>query len=116
MQDVTFECLLSTLTRYGFFLKNKLLQRVRDMPLLLRRMIWELMDPQRAIPLVHRTRILFFLVLLAIYVFSPLDVIPEGVVGLVGLLDDVLVIVMVLFYLAMLYRSTLILHHGGHQQ
>jgi hypothetical protein len=30
------------------------------MPLLLRRMIWELMDPQRAIPLVHRTRILFF--------------------------------------------------------
>jgi RING finger protein 170 len=60
MQDVTFECLLSTLTRYGFFFKNKLLQRVRDMPLLLRRMIWELMDPQRAIPLVHRTRILFF--------------------------------------------------------
>lgn len=30
------------------------------MPLLLRRMIWELMDPQQAIPLVHRTRILFF--------------------------------------------------------
>ncbi|CAM6048196.1 unnamed protein product [Sphagnum compactum] len=65
-------------------------KRVRDMPLLLRRMIWELMDPQRAIPLVHHTRILFFLVLLAVYVFSPLDVIPEGVVGLVGLLDDVL--------------------------
>jgi RING finger protein 170 len=79
-------------------------------------MIWELMDPQRAIPIVHRTRILFFLVLLALYVFSPFDVIPEGVVGLVGLLDDVLVIVMVLFYLAMLYRSTLILHHGGHHQ
>lgn len=94
----------------------KLFQRVRDMPLLLRRMIWELMDPQRAIPLVHRTRILFFLVLLAVYVFSPFDVIPEGVVGLVGLLDDVLVIVMVLFYLAMLYRSTLILHHGGNHQ
>jgi RING finger protein 170 len=56
----------------------KLFQRVRDMPLLLRRMIWELMDPQRAIPLVHRTRILFFLVLLAVYVFSPFDVIPEG--------------------------------------
>jgi hypothetical protein len=42
----------------------KLFQRVRDMPLLLRRMIWELMDPQRAIPLVHRTRILFFVWLL----------------------------------------------------
>jgi len=92
------------------------MQRVRDMPLLLRRMVGELMDPQRAIPLVHRTRILFFLVLLAVYVFSPLDVIPEGVLGLVGLLDDLLVIIMVLFYLAMLYRSTLILHHGGQPQ
>jgi hypothetical protein len=39
------------------------LQRVRDMPLLLRRMVGELMDPQRAIPLVHRTRILFFVCL-----------------------------------------------------
>lgn len=37
-----------------------IVQRARDMPLLLRRMLWELMDPQRAIPLVHRTRILFF--------------------------------------------------------
>lgn len=36
-----------------------------------------------------------------------------GVLGLVGLLDDVLVVIMVLFYLAMLYRSTLVLHHGG---
>jgi hypothetical protein len=39
-----------------------------------------------------------------------------GVLGLVGLLDDLLVIIMVLFYLAMLYRSTLILHHGGQPQ
>lgn len=39
-----------------------------------------------------------------------------GVVGLVGLLDDLLVIIMVLFYLAMLYRSTLVLHHGGQPQ
>lgn len=44
------------------------LQRVRDMPLLLRRMVWELMDPQRAIPLVHRTRILFFVCLSAFFV------------------------------------------------
>lgn len=39
-----------------------------------------------------------------------------GIVGLVGLLDDLLVLVIVLFYLAMLYRSTLLLHHGGHAQ
>lgn len=47
----------------SIFIKNlvsDIVQRARDMPLLLRRMLWELMDPQRAIPLVHRTRILFF--------------------------------------------------------
>lgn len=47
----------------GIYVKNLVIgivQRARDMPLLLRRMLWELMDPQRAIPLVHRTRILFF--------------------------------------------------------
>ncbi|KAG6556938.1 hypothetical protein Mapa_001353 [Marchantia paleacea] len=91
-------------------------QRVRDMPLLLRRLLRELMDPQRAIHLIHRTPILFYLLFLALYVFSPLDIIPEGIVGLVGLLDDLLVLVIVLFYLAMLYRSTLLLHHGGHAQ
>ncbi|KAH9561287.1 hypothetical protein CY35_05G013800 [Sphagnum magellanicum] len=118
-QEPEVEGIMQDLAKYNRIFGGgpvSFLQRVRDMPLLLRRMIWELMDPQRAIPLVHRTRILFFLVLLAVYVFSPFDVIPEGVVGLVGLLDDVLVIVMVLFYLAMLYRSTLILHHGGHHQ
>ncbi|OAE23010.1 hypothetical protein AXG93_1231s1230 [Marchantia polymorpha subsp. ruderalis] len=59
---------------------------------------------------------IFQLLFLAFYVFSPLDIIPEGIVGLVGLLDDLLVLVIVLFYLAMLYRSTLLLHHGGHAQ
>ncbi|KAL2650441.1 hypothetical protein R1flu_018569 [Riccia fluitans] len=92
------------------------LQRVRDMPLLLRRLGRELMDPQRAIHLIHRTPILFYLLFLAFYIFSPLDIIPEGIVGLVGLLDDLLVLIIVLFYLAMLYRSTLLLHHGGHAQ
>ncbi|KAL2610811.1 hypothetical protein R1flu_022503 [Riccia fluitans] len=89
-------------------------QRVRDMPLLLRRLVRDLMDPQRAIQLIQRTPILFYLLFLAFYVFSPLDIIPEGIVGVVGLLDDLLVLVIMLFYLAMLYRSTLLLHHGGH--
>ncbi|KAG0579899.1 hypothetical protein M758_4G134100 [Ceratodon purpureus] len=118
-QDPEVERIMRDIAKYNRIFGGgpvSLMERVRDMPLLLRRMVGELMDPQRAIPLVHRTRIIFFLVLLAVYVLSPLDVIPEGVLGLVGLLDDLLVIVMVLFYLAMLYRSTLILHHGGQPQ
>ena len=36
------------------------MQRLRDMPLLLQRMVQDLMDPQRALPLVHRTRIIIY--------------------------------------------------------
>ncbi|MCO5584258.1 hypothetical protein L7F22_038182 [Adiantum nelumboides] len=55
-----------------------IIQRVRDMPLLLRRLMQDLMDPQRALPLVHRTRIIIYLMLMTFYVFSPLDILPEG--------------------------------------
>eukprot|EP01018_Ginkgo_biloba_P019539 Gb_35234 [translate_table: standard] len=88
-------------------------QRLRDTPLLLRRLLRELMDPQRALPLVFRARIIFFLALLAIYVFSPVDILPEGILGIVGLLDDILVILIVFFHLASLYRSALVYRHGG---
>ncbi|KAJ7520875.1 hypothetical protein O6H91_19G027200 [Diphasiastrum complanatum] len=90
------------------------LQRVQDMPLLLRRMVSELLDPQRALFLVHRTRIVLCLVLLMCYILSPLDILPESILGIIGLLDDLFVALIVLFYVAMLYRSTLLLQHGGH--
>lgn len=89
------------------------MQRVRDMPLLLRRLVQDLMDPQRALPLVHRTRIIIYLVLLAFYVFSPLDILPEGIFGLIGLLDDFLVMLLVLFHLAAMYRTALVYQFGS---
>lgn len=91
----------------GFF------QRLWDTPLLLRRLLRELMDPQRALPLVFRARIVCFLALLAVYVFSPVDILPEGILGIVGLLDDLLVILVVFFHVATLYRSALFSRHGG---
>lgn len=91
-----------------------IVQRVRDMPLLLRRMVQDLMDPQRALPLVHRTRIIVYLVLLAFYVFSPLDILPEGLLGFVGLFDDFLVMLLVLFHLAAMYRTALVYQYGSH--
>lgn len=86
-------------------------QRVRDMPLLLRRLAWELGDPRRAVRLLHNARILFCLILVVLYVVSPLDIISEWVLGIVGLLDDALLLVCVCFYLSILYRATLLMHH-----
>ncbi|GLJ24508.1 hypothetical protein SUGI_0468260 [Cryptomeria japonica] len=94
----------------GFF------QRLRDMPLLLRRLSRELMDPQRALPLVFRARVMLSFALVAVYIFSPVDILPEGILGIVGLLDDLLIVLIVFFHVATLYRSTLFYRHGGRGQ
>lgn len=116
-EERTAEEIISDIAKYNRIFGGgvvSLIQRVRDMPLLLRRLVREMMDPRRALQLIHRTPILFYLVFVAFYLVSPLDLIPEGIVGLVGFLDDILVMVVVLFYFAMLYRSTLLMQHGGH--
>eukprot|EP00249_Psilotum_nudum_P016260 c25751_g1_i1 orf=844-1623(-) len=90
-----------------------LIQRLRDMPLLLQRMLQDLMDTQRALSLVQRTRIMVYLVALALYVLSPLDILPEGIFGIFGLLDDFFVMLLVLLHLASVYRTTLLNRYGG---
>jgi len=48
----------------------------------------------------------FFLVVIAIlYLVSPVDLIPEIMFGIIGLTDDVLVVVGVLVYILEQYRS-----------
>ena len=41
------------------------------------------------------------------YLLSPLDLIPEAFFGIVGLIDDVAVLLLVALYLALLYRNVL---------
>ncbi|WOK96419.1 E3 ubiquitin-protein ligase [Canna indica] len=92
---------------------SSLTQRLRDLPFFIRRMIRELMDPQRSLPLVFRVRMVFAMILSAIYVLSPVDFVPEGVFGLVGLLDDLIILLIVFLHLATIYRSVLVYRHGG---
>uniref|UniRef100_A0A1J3GUE3 E3 ubiquitin-protein ligase RNF170 n=2 Tax=Noccaea caerulescens TaxID=107243 RepID=A0A1J3GUE3_NOCCA len=90
-----------------------LVQRMRDLPFLLRRLFGEMMDPQRTLPLVIRARVYIALILSAIYIISPVDIIPEGVLGVVGLLDDLLIALICFLHVAALYRSVLYFRHGG---
>ena len=41
------------------------------------------------------------------YLISPLDMIPEAVFGLFGLLDDVFVVLLVAIYITIIYRRFL---------
>ena len=59
---------------------------------------------------------LYFLILVLIvvlYLLSPLDMIPELVFGIIGLIDDVLAVVLVLVYIMEQYRTFVvnISHH-----
>ncbi|KAJ6859052.1 zinc finger family protein [Populus alba x Populus x berolinensis] len=53
------------------------------------------------------------MVLSAIYIISPIDIIPEGILGIVGLLDDLLVVLICFLHVAAIYRAVLYYRHGG---
>ncbi|KAH7681017.1 RING finger protein 170 [Dioscorea alata] len=88
-------------------------QRLRDVPFFLRRLMRELMDPHRSLPLVFKARMIFAIVLSTIYVLSPVDIVPEAVFGFIGLLDDFLILLIVFLHVAAIYRSVLLYRHGG---
>ncbi|URE22053.1 RING finger protein [Musa troglodytarum] len=56
---------------------SSLIQRLRDLPFFIRRLLREMMDPQRSLPIVLRVRVILAMALTAIYVLSPVDIIPE---------------------------------------
>ncbi|KAK7322368.1 hypothetical protein VNO77_25747 [Canavalia gladiata] len=108
--------ILSTVHAYNRFFGGRpttIVQRIQDLPFLLRRLLREFSDPHRSLPLVIRTRLYITMILSAVYIFSPIDIIPEGILGIVGLLDDLLIVVIFFLHIAALYRSVLYHRHGG---
>ncbi|KAL6893735.1 hypothetical protein ACP4OV_007833 [Aristida adscensionis] len=92
---------------------RSLTQRLQDLPFFIRRLFRELLDPQRTLPLVFRARMMMMVALSAVYVLSPVDIVPESVWGLVGYFDDLLILLVVFLHLAAVYRSLLLYRHGG---
>eukprot|EP00668_Euglena_longa_P032421 GGOE01041744.1.p1 GENE.GGOE01041744.1~~GGOE01041744.1.p1 ORF type:complete len:272 (-),score=60.47 GGOE01041744.1:234-992(-) len=60
-----------------------------EIPLLVRRILSE---PFAAYCALFSVRVLLMLVATAVYVLSPLDLLPDGLLGPIGLIDDVLVL------------------------
>ncbi|KAL8225965.1 hypothetical protein R6Q57_018522 [Mikania cordata] len=88
-------------------------QRLQDLPFLLKRLFRELMDPQRSLPFVIKARVYLALILTAIYVLSPVDIIPEALFGVLGLLDDVIIALIFFLHVGTLYRAILVGRYGG---
>lgn len=77
------------------------------MPALLRHLFREFFSV-RGIFLVWRIRIVILLILALLYLLSPLDFIPERVFGILGLLDDILIILSVFFVMSIIYRGAVL--------
>ena len=54
-----------------------------------------------------RIRIVLCFVAAIMYLISPLDMIPEAVFGLFGLLDDIFVVLLLAIYVTIIYRRFL---------
>jgi len=54
---------------------------------------------------VFRARIYICLTIAVLYLLSPLDIIPEMAVGILGLLDDLVILFLLALYISMIYRS-----------
>ncbi|XP_051541269.1 E3 ubiquitin-protein ligase RNF170-like [Myxocyprinus asiaticus] len=83
---------------------RSLLDRLRDVPTLLRHAFREMFSVG-GLFWMFRIRILLCLMGALTYLASPLDFIPEGVVGLLGFMDDFFVILLLFIYISIMYRE-----------
>ncbi|CAN0133855.1 unnamed protein product [Ectocarpus sp. 4 AP-2014] len=84
-------------------------QVIEDAPLLLRRLWSDLSrGDTRVFGELMRRGVQLQLFVAALYILSPIDVIPESLVGIAGLLDDLVVVVFLLLHLTSVYRTVLL--------
>jgi RING finger protein 170 len=83
---------------------RSVMDMVRDAPLLLRR-LWHDLSPGVVLSMLCKFRFMWFMLLTVLYLLSPIDLIPEAVFGVVGLVDDAIVFCMALVICASAYRQ-----------
>ena len=99
-------------SRLLFLLRRQLLTQFRDTPTLLHHVLRELFSLQ-GMSCCSRLWIILLFLLMATYLVSPIDLIPEVLFGPLGLVDDLVSLVMVLVYVAQTYRQD-ITHRNPH--
>ncbi|PSN46715.1 E3 ubiquitin-protein ligase [Blattella germanica] len=82
---------------------RSIVETIRDMPTLLRH-LWNEFFSVGGLVAMFRVRICLCLVAAILYLFLPLDIIPEAVFGIVGFLDDIFVLFVLVIYISIIYR------------
>lgn len=102
--DVKKQCCNCGLFTYSCALTPQLIDRLRDVPTLLRHLFREMFSVG-GLFWMFRIRILLCLVGAITYLASPLDILPEALFGLLGFLDDFFVILLLFVYISIMYRE-----------
>jgi RING finger protein 170 len=84
------------------------MEHITDVPELLRRIFMQLFSGRDGLRLVFAIRIACLFLGLIMYVLSPFDIIPEAAFGLLGYVDDILVVFLLVIYATMIYRQAVI--------
>ncbi|KAM3184563.1 hypothetical protein ACTXT7_008109 [Hymenolepis weldensis] len=87
---------------------ENLINQLRDLPVLLRYFWRVIFDGEGDISCLLRLRLIVLFLFVFFYVISPLDIFPESIVGVFGLLDDCLVCLVFCIYLGALFRGRLV--------
>ncbi|KAF4525192.1 hypothetical protein B566_EDAN008297 [Ephemera danica] len=83
------------------------MQCIRDSPVLIRHLICDLLTPD-GLMRIFNVQIVLCVFAGLVYLISPIDAIPEAMFGLVGLFDDLIVIVMLFLYVSTIYRHVMV--------
>ncbi|XP_046406503.1 E3 ubiquitin-protein ligase RNF170 [Ischnura elegans] len=111
LQRVQMNILINRFNRIAAGTPRTLLQNVLDWPVLIRRLFNELFSERPM--LLFRLRIVLLLLCGTVYVFSPVDALPEAVYGILGFIDDILVVFFCIWYIVNVYRSIVASREGG---
>lgn len=89
-----------------------LLDYVRDCPVLLRHMFMDFFT-FGGLVWMFRLRVVLCCLGAVVYLFNPLDIIPEAMFGIFGFLDDVIVFLLCVIYVSIIYRRVVIRRPAG---
>jgi RING finger protein 170 len=80
------------------------MEYIWDLPTLLEQLFHEFFSGSGLV-LVLRFRIALCFIAALLYVLSPIDILSEAAFGLLGFLDDIVIALLVLFYVSEVYRN-----------
>ena len=84
------------------------LEYITDTPELVRRIFVECFSTN-GLRLALRFRMFFFFAFALLYLLSPLDLIPEGIFGIIGFLDDLFIVLSILILASISYRQSVLM-------